>query len=351
MKTLSNKLCKWYNDNKFSLPWRKNNKPYDVWISEIMLQQTQVSTVIPYYKRWMKTFNTIDKVAEAHIDKILKFWEGLGYYQRAHNIHETAQKIVQNYKSIIPCDYKQLVAFKGIGDYTASAILSISYSQKYPAIDGNLKRVIARLAGISNFQNISSKSKKFAMHLMLYNKPEFINQSLMDLGREVCLPRNPQCSLCPVLDYCVAYKQNKISYYSFKKVKKSKPNYNVSIGIIWEKEKFLISKRKKNGLLGGLWELPGGKEQFSEGSIKCLHREIYEELGLKIKSANQIGMIKHHYSHFSINLTGYHCFDSSGIAQAKSSDAIKWIKPKDIMNYAFPKATMKLFILAGLVNE
>ena len=351
MKTISNNLCKWYNENHFSLPWRKNNNPYNIWISEIMLQQTQVNTVIPYYQQWIKTFKTIERVANANIEKILKHWEGLGYYKRAHNIHSTARTIIKNYNSIIPSNYSQLLQLKGIGDYTACAILSIAYNQKYPAIDGNLKRVISRLSGIANFKIVIPTSKKYVLNLMNYNNPALINQSLMDLGRKICLPNNPKCVICPISKNCMAYTKNKLSFYSFKKTQKTKPTYNVSVGIIWKENKILISKRKKEGLLGGLWELPGGKEQSSERSIPCLYREIDEELGIKVKALDQIGTIKHHYSHFSINLTGYHCSYQSGNAQAKSSEEIKWIKPYKITQFPFPKSTIKLFALTGLLYE
>ena len=189
------------------------------------------------------------------------------------------------------------------------------------------------------------------MNLMQDNNPGIINQSLMDLGREICRSNNPKCMICPISNFCVAYKKNKIFYYSFKKAAKIKPTYNVSVGIIWKNEKILISKRKKDGLLGGLWELPGGKKQNLENATSCLSREIDEEIGIKIKEKDKIGKIKHHYSHFSINLTGYHCMYSSGKAKAKVSEKIKWINPKEIIYYAFPKATIKLFLLAGLLYE
>jgi len=351
MNKISNQLKKWYLKNNYNFPWREQVNPYRVWISEIMLQQTQVKTAIPYYNKWMTSFKTVEKVALSHIDKILKQWEGLGYYQRAHNIHTTSQVIVKTFNSSIPDDYNELIKLNGIGDYTASAILSIAYNKKYPAIDGNLKRVISRVVGISNSKKIVFKSKQFVMNLMCDNEPGIINQSLMDLGREVCISKNPKCLICPISEFCMAYKKNKISYYSQRNPVKVKPIYNVSVGIIWKKNKILISKRKKNGLLGGLWELPGGKKRNSEMDIPCLHREVDEEIGIQIKVKEKIGHIKHHYSHFGIYLTGFYCYYLSGKAQAKTADDIKWIKPSEIINYPFPKATLKLFVLAGLLYE
>ncbi len=351
MNDISNNLIEWYLKNNYSFPWRNSTDPYRIWISEIMLQQTQVKTVIPYYNNWMTLFSNVQTLSKAPIQKILKCWEGLGYYQRAHNIHETSKIIVQDFKGVIPQEYSKLISLKGIGDYTASAILSIAFKKKYPAIDGNLKRVIARLSGLENSKKIISNSKKIIMNFMNNNNPGFINQALMDLGREICLPRNPQCISCPIAQFCIAYSKNKISYYTFTKKKKKNPTYNVSVGIIWKANKILISKRKKEGLLGGLWELPGGKRQNNENDSECLSRELDEELGIDIKIKNKIGKIKHHYSHFSINLTGYNCDYFSGKAKAYSSEKIAWIKASEIVKYPFPRATLKLFILAGLLNE
>ena len=351
MKTISKKLNKWYNKNNFLFPWRQNTNAYNIWISEIMLQQTQVNTVVAYYNKWMEVLPTISQLALADIEKILKLWEGLGYYQRAHNIHESAKILVKKHDSIIPNNYIDLIDLRGIGDYTASAILSIAYAQKYPAIDSNLKRVISRLAGISNSRNIISESKNFVMDLMNYYNPGDINQSLMDLGREVCLPNNPKCSICPIDKHCIANTSNKVSLYTHLKQKKRIPTFNVSVGIIWNKNKILISKRKKRGVLGGLWELPGGKAEHNESSVTCLYREIKEEIGIEIKNPDQIGKIKHQFSHFRIHLTGYHCFYHSGKEKANSSEEIKWISPKRIIDYAFPRATLKLFTLAGLIND
>ena len=351
MNEVSHNLIQWYIANNYSFPWRKSSDPYKIWISEIMLQQTQVNTVIPYYNNWMALFSNVEILSRAPIQKVLKCWEGLGYYQRAHNIHETSKIIVQDFNGLIPDDYNNLISLKGIGDYTASAILSMAYNKKYPAIDGNLKRVVARISGIANFKKIIPKSKKIIMNFMTEDNPGSVNQALMDLGREVCLPQKPKCTACPISTFCIAYSKNKIPYYTFIKKKNNKPIYNVSVAIIWKAKKILISKRKKDGLLGGLWELPGGKKHKNENDSECLLREINEELGISVNIKNKIGTIKHHYSHFSINLTAYNCEHFSGKAVAYSSEKIEWIKASQIIQYPFPKATLKLFILAGLLND
>jgi A/G-specific adenine glycosylase len=351
MNRQSEILTKWYKKQNYSMPWRKYNTSYHIWISEIMLQQTKVNTVIKYYNTWMHNFKNIESIASSSIDNILKLWEGLGYYQRAHNIHETSKTIISKYNGKLPETYEELILLKGIGDYTASAILSISNNQSYPAIDGNLKRVIARLAGIDDFKNIVPKSKEYVSQLMDNYKPSIINQSIMDLGREICISKNPKCTICPLSSQCAAYIQKSISRYSLKSKHKVIPNYDVAVGMIWKDNQILISKRKKKGLLGGLWELPGGKLEAGEKYEDCLNRELREELNIDIKINKKIGIIKHKYSHFSINMTGYNCNLISGNPKPLASDLIKWINIDEISKYAFPKSTLKLFLLGGYTFE
>ncbi len=348
MNKISFAMTHWYKVQNYNFPWRNNTNVYRIWISEIMLQQTQVKTAASYFTSWMKKFPTVRHLSQSNIDDLLKSWEGLGYYQRAHNIFFTAQVIQNQFNGVFPKTYNELIQLKGIGDYTASAIMSIAYNKPYPAIDGNLKRVIARIYGISNFKNIIKDSKEYISRLMKNYNPSVINQSLMDLGREVCLPKNPKCSICPVQQFCKGFNNQSIEKYSLKKKSKLYPTLDVSVGLIVDNEKILISKRKKNGLLGGLWELPGGKLQKKESFKKCLKREILEELDVKVKIIGQIGIIKHKYSHFGINMHGFKCIIESGMPKPLASDGIKWINFEQINNYAFPKATLKLF---DLVND
>jgi len=345
MNTTSKNLLLWYKKSNYYMPWRNQASPYQIWISEIMLQQTQVKTVLNYYNNWMEKFPTVKCIAEATIDDILKLWEGLGYYKRAHNIYDASKIIVNEYNGKVPNIYSDLIQLPGIGDYTASAILSIAFNKPYSAIDGNLKRVISRLNILDNkFKNIDIM-KKFVIKLMKNNNPGDINQAFMDLGREVCVPRIPKCEICPLNVFCLAYIRNEVSLYPIKEIRKKIPSFDVVVGMIYKKNKFLISKRKKNGLLGGLWELPGGKKMINETDQNCLKREIKEELNITIDVINKIGYIKHQYSHFKINLIGYICQYSTGNPQPLAADDLRWISKKSIKNFAFPKSTIKLFAL------
>jgi len=341
-------LLNWYQKKNFQFPWRDTNDPYKIWISEIMLQQTQVSTVINYYNKWIEEYPTINQLSKSSIDDLLKMWEGLGYYQRVHNIHETSCYIAKYFNGKIPNTYNELIKCKGIGDYTASAILSIAFSKKYPSIDGNIKRIMSRVNLIKGTKKIDKISKDYLYHSMNNVNPGDINQAMMDVGREICKPSNPDCIRCPINIYCQAYLTNQINLYPVKKIKKIIPSYNVVVGIIWHKNKFLISKRKSTGHLAGLWELPGGKKEEKENSINCLNREIYEELNIKVRVDGKIGTIKHKYSHFNINMTAYNCYYDSKEIKSFEAQEIKWITSNVINKIAFPKATLKIFQLNNL---
>ena len=346
MNNFSKDLLKWYHEMNFAMPWRKINDPYKIWISEIMLQQTQVKTVMPYYQNWMKKYSTIKKLSDAKRDDILKMWEGLGYYQRAHNIHKTSKIIVINHNGTMPQNYESLTKLKGIGDYTASAILSIAYNQKYVAIDGNIKRIVSRLKKTDNSKNLNVVAKDYILPSMTSKNTGDLNQALMDLGREICKPKNPSCQQCPINTYCLAHQTQTVNQFPATKKSNKKPIYNVIVGLIWNKKnKLLISKRKNNGLLGGMWELPGGKKEKNETNINCLKREIREELNIEISIEKKIGNIKHQYSHFGINLTAYNCCYKKGKIMPHGPEKTEWISYNNIYKFAFPSATHKIFKL------
>ena len=345
MKEIPKKLSNWYKQSSKDYPWRLNSSAYSIWISEIMLQQTQAQTVISYYNNWISIYPDLDNLNNANLDQLLKLWEGLGYYSRVKNIYNASKLIASQYNNQIPSTYNELISLPGIGDYTASAILSIAYNKPYPSIDGNLKRVISRVNALNKPKQNLDNFKHFVSQFFLKYNPGIINQSLMDLGREICTFRNPKCEICPISYICIAYKNNTMHLFPSKKNKKLIPTYNVTVGIIFKKNKFLISQRKNNGLLANLWELPGGKKQANETNLECLKREIKEETDLIISEPKYIGNIKHQYSHFKISIDLFSCKYFSGTAKPLSSQKIKWILKKDINKFTFPTATHKLFQL------
>tara|TARA_Y100001970_G_scaffold273928_1_gene372887 strand:- start:30834 stop:31889 length:1056 start_codon:yes stop_codon:yes gene_type:complete len=342
---ISTQLISWYNKENIIFPWRKSSNSYTIWISEIMLQQTQVFVVEEYFNRWMKQYSTLRRLYSASLDDLSMLWEGLGYYSRVHNIYKTAQILSKQKQYKLPNNYNDLIDLPGIGDYTASAILSIAHKKKYPAIDGNLKRVFSRLHMLSiKKQNLKS-IKTLAQPYFINQDSGNLNQAFMDLGRTICRPRNPKCDVCPIYDFCSAFINKKTSLYPKLKQKKTLPTYDVAVGMIMKKNKFLISKRLTTGMLPNLWELPGGKIMINESPETGLKREILEETGLKVQVNRYIGNIKHQYSHFKINIGLFICQVISGTPKPLKSQAVKWIEKKQIKDFAFPTATHKLFKL------
>jgi A/G-specific adenine glycosylase len=338
-------LLSWYYDNKEDFPWRLTKDPYKIWISEIMLQQTQVKTVIPFYQNWIKKFPTIYDVANASDEVLFKYWEGLGYYNRANNFRTACNEIIQSHNGIIPQTKLELINLKGIGDYTSSAIASIAFKKKNHAIDGNVKRIMARVLCLKDFSKLSfNKMDNFLSDNIDSNNPGDFNQALMDLGRDVCKPRNPLCECCPISSICKSYIMEETQNYPVIKKKKSKlPHYIIGVGIIWHNNKILITKRKKNALLGGLWEFPGGKAIKNESIPNCIKREILEELAINVDVLNFITKVNHKYSHFGIILHAYHCFYKTGEIICNSSDDWKWIRPNQLAQFPFPKANHYIF--------
>ena len=341
---MNSALLKWYDINKKAMPWREDTDPYRIWISEVMLQQTQVNTVIPYYNKWMKKFPNIKKVALSDIDVILKLWEGLGYYKRAHNIQKACRIIVEDFDATIPSteEFKNL---PGIGDYIYSAVMSIAFNQALPVIDGNVKRVGARFWE-TNFINTKDLKvlKEKLLKTISQKRPGCFNQALMDLGREICKPKTPLCNQCPISKQCQAFKHNSVANYPYKIKSKKIPLIDVVVGYIQDEDaNFIITKRPKEKMLGGLWELPGGKREKGESLKKGLIREIKEELNINIEVGSKMGMIKHAYSHMKIKLHAYQCKIKNGNIKMNVCEDLKWIKSKNIDKYSFPTANHKLF--------
>jgi len=342
----ANKLLIWYNQQSYYFPWRKNQKAYNIWISEIMLQQTQVKIALPYYVRWMKKYPDITSLQKSNIDELLILWQGLGYYTRVHNIYKTSQIIVHDNNNIFPNTYSDLINLPGIGDYTASMILSIAFNvSKHVPIDGNVKRIMSRLYMISRKKSTLSNYKQYAKEYISNLKPGDSIQALMDIGREICKPKSPNCIKCPLNKDCDAYLADQVEKFPYQNKIKNIPQYNVVVGMIWKDNKFIISKRLKGKLLANLWELPGGKIQEDETKEECLNREIKEELDIKINKIQKIGVVNHQYSHMKLSITLFQCNYKSGLEKPLSSQEIKWITSDQKKDFAFPRATHKLFQL------
>ncbi len=341
---LARSLLDWYAIASRDLPWRHSRDPYAIWVSEIMLQQTQVKTVIPYYQRWLTHFPTIEHLACADLQQVLKAWEGLGYYTRARNLHRAAQEIMQHHGGVFPTQLEDVLALPGIGRTTAGGILSAAFNQPLAILDGNVKRVLARLIALSVPPTKATKQLwQLSEDLLDREHPRDFNQAMMDLGATVCTPKNPDCNSCPWTVYCQAYNLGNQSQLPMRETSAPLPHKTIGVAVIWnDQRQILIDRRRPEGLLGGLWEFPGGKIELGETVEECIRREIREELGIEIEVGDRLITIDHAYSHFRVTLTVHHCRHLTGIPQPIESDEIRWVTLDEIDQFPFPKANIQI---------
>lgn len=298
-------LVQWYQKNKRILPWRMEKDPYKIWISEIMLQQTRIEAVKEYYARFMKQLPSVQDLAMIEEEKLLKLWQGLGYYNRARNLKKAATIIQEQYHGKMPTAYDDLVKLPGIGEYTAGAIASIAYNEKVTAVDGNVLRVISRIIG--NKKNVLEESTKKEITKLLEGIiPEEagdFNEGLMELGETVCLPnQEPLCEKCPVSEFCYAYKNNMTTELPVREKKMTKDIETKTVLIMVDKSgNIAINKRENKGLLAGMYEFPNIDKVLTKKAIE----EIVEELGMQINSITKLGKHKHVFTHKIWNMTGY----------------------------------------------
>ena len=344
-QNIRRKLLAWYDKSKRDLPWRGVKDPYCIWISEVMLQQTQVKTVLPYYERWIKTLPSVEKLASAPDRKILKLWEGLGYYSRARNLKNAARIVVREMGGKIPDTVTGLKNLPGIGRYTAGAIASIAFGLRVPVLDGNVKRVLSRLFCI-NENGSTSSSENFlwqkAADLLPVRRPGDFNQALMELGATVCMPKAPICRQCPLRKVCEAFRKGDPERFPPAKNKTPIKKIDVSAGIIVKNKKVYIQQRTKFGLMGGLWEFPGGKREKDESPEDCLKREIREELGTDVTILNKVMTVKHSYTQFRVTLHVFNCCLSGGRLKPNGCEQWKWVTLNNLKKYPFPAANVKI---------
>ena len=302
---MQKQLIQWYQQNKRDFPWRKDQNPYHIWISEIMLQQTTTETVIPYYERFLENFPTIEALASASLEEVYKMWEGLGYYRRAKHLHESAQIIVEKYQGKFPYEYNDILSLKGIGEYTAGAISSIAYGKQVPAVDGNVLRIISRYYLLKENiaeTKVQKKIYQIVQELILNQDASAFNQGMMDLGATICKPVHPLCSRCPIQKECLAFKNKQMDVLpiNIKKIKKQEISYIT--GIITYQDKYLLIQNPPGGLLENFY----GFVQYECESPYRFQEEFENQYHLPLSIVSYIQDIKHVFTHRTWHMHIYH---------------------------------------------
>jgi len=341
--TIRRNLLSWYEKNRRDLPWRQTADPYAIWISETMLQQTQVKTVLPYYQRFLDTFPSVEALARAPLARVLRLWSGLGYYRRAENLRVAARQIVRAHHCELPQDYAQLRALAGIGDYTAGAILSIAFQQPYPAIDGNARRVLGRLFSLKN----EAVLRALAQRLVSKIKPGNFNQALMELGATICAPATPQCGVCPLARQCSSRARRALPARAPRAPRKTIIDVTWPLAVVRHRGKILLRRRAAKDLLARLWELPGGALTGAVKPAVALRRELFL-LPIQRAKPLHIGAFRHAITHRRICAPVY-LFECASKPEIRVPGARwHWIPAHRVERYPVSSMTKKaLAVLAA----
>lgn len=337
-------LISWFKEEQRDLPWRKDQDPYKVWVSEIMLQQTRVDTVIPYFNRFIDMFPTLNDLAEAEEEKVLKAWEGLGYYSRVRNLHSAVKEVREKYSGNVPNTPQEISGLKGVGPYTAGAILSIAYGIPEPAVDGNVMRVFSRLLSIwADIAKPSSRKvfEEAVRSTISVTEPSFFNQALMELGALICTPTSPSCLLCPVREHCTAFHEGVQAELPVKSKKNKQRDVQLAALILTdERGKYLIHKRPETGLLANLWEFPNVEIHHPLQYEKFqLADQFNQTFDLIVEPENMIGQIEHVFSHLIWNIKIYTGKIKEGFQE---SPEWKLVSFEEMEQYAFPVSHQKM---------
>ncbi|MEJ5223140.1 MAG: A/G-specific adenine glycosylase [Anaerolineales bacterium] len=310
MNALAQKLLEWYDRHARVLPWRGHPDPYAVWVSEMMLQQTQVTTVIPYFERWMARFPTVADLAAADEKDVLSLWEGLGYYSRARNLHRAARLIMSEFGGQIPDNLSDLRRLPGVGRYTAAAIASMAFGQDVATLDGNLRRVFARLFDVTEPADSAAGENQLwqlvEAHLPPGRAGDY-NQALMDLGATICLPRNPTCLLCPLQEMCLARARGVVAQRPVLKPRPVTPHHHQVAAVVVRDGAVLLARRPAQGLLGGLWEFPNARIDSTASPAAILPESIRAACGLDVAVVRPLALVRHAYTHFKLTVHPFVC--------------------------------------------
>ncbi|QOY36714.1 A/G-specific adenine glycosylase [Anaerobacillus isosaccharinicus] len=344
VKQFQHDLLTWFKGNQRDLPWRQDQDPYKVWVSEIMLQQTRVDTVIPFFNRFLEKFPTIEALAIAEEGDVLKAWEGLGYYSRARNLQAAVREVHEQYNGVVPNSKAEISKLRGVGPYTSGAILSIAYGKPEPAVDGNVMRVISRI--VASYDDISKQKTRVKIEgiistLISVEDPSSFNQGLMELGALICTPTSPACSICPIQKHCKAFEE-KVQLELPVKAKKKKPKEKklVCAFIKNAEGQVLIHQRHSTGLLASLWEFPNVELNNDDHIEKQLEVFLRNEFGIQTSIGKEIFRVEHVFSHLKWDVTVFEVELLSSVK--KINERAVWISDLDIKAYPFPVSHQKI---------
>jgi A/G-specific adenine glycosylase len=332
----------WFDAHCRPLAWRETSDPYKVWVSEIMLQQTRVDTVSPYYERWLQRFPTVHALAQADEEEVLGLWSGLGYYSRARNLHKAAKILVAHYDAKVPREHEALVGLPGVGAYTAGAVASIAHAAPVPAVDGNALRVLSRWTATKQEIDRTATQRNLtetAARLVDPQRPGHWNQAVMELGSLVCTPRNPDCKRCPVRRYCSAYGQGIANELPKSRPKRAVKTQEVHFALIADDSRLLLTKRPEAGLLAGTWGLPGGDVDTPLG------RFVREQTGLRVQKGRKIGEASHRFTHRQWHMQVYACRLKDHPESAPTGN-VRWVRQQELESAPLATATRKAIALA-----
>ncbi|HET7212354.1 MAG TPA: A/G-specific adenine glycosylase [Terriglobia bacterium] len=334
-------LLRWYQRRSRKLPWRESKNPYTVWVSEIMLQQTQIETVIPYYQRFIREFPTVSRLAEAPLERVLELWSGLGYYRRATNLHQAAREIAAKHGGAFPREMEQALSMPGVGNYTARAVLSIAYNQPYAVLDGNVARVMARVLALRGnlhqprFRRLIEENLEL---LLSRRSPGNFNQAMMELGQTLCLPRSPRCSVCPLCQGCGGFQLGRAASYPEPRPRRQAEEWHLATAVLYRNQQVMLIRGLDDGLLGDLWNFPSALGQTSKEALARLREKLRSELGTAPLLAAPEHKLHHNITHRSIQVHVYEGNLSTGPVRGK----FRWFHSRTIERAAVSQLARKI---------
>ncbi|HET9180354.1 MAG TPA: A/G-specific adenine glycosylase [Terriglobia bacterium] len=334
-------LLRWYRRQSRALPWRTSRSPYMVWLSEVMLQQTQIETVIPFYQRFLREFPSVEHLARAPLERVLELWSGLGYYRRARNLHRAAQELMEKHQGQFPAEMAQARTLPGVGDYTARAVLSIAYNQPFAVLDGNVARVMARvlaLRGSLPQPEFRRKVEKGLVLLLSRRSPGNFNQAMMELGQTICLPRSPRCSICPVQRWCRGFKVRRPETFPDAKLRRKAEEWHMAVAILHKNRRVMLVRGLDDGLLDDLWNFPSALGKSSLEALRLLREKLNSLLGATPSLRGPSYELRHHITYRSIQVFVYKGFLPGNAPEERS----RWIEPRLVERAAVSQLTRKI---------